>query len=1125
MTHLRAKWALVGIALIVVVSPVGFTAPRLAAPPSLLSVGPGLGGVPTPPASSSAAVGPVLPASGLPRIDSSALVLPQYPPAWGPKHLPPGIPMPSRGGASASTLASRGPWSLPYPLVDGACFGRWSAAGEWAYATGCYGHDEPGLEPFSNLPGSGGNVTWNVTLPVDRSPSQNQSDLYTAVWFGMNLADPYGYDGQCFLELQLYPDTNANFSQQAGVWSAYAVAWQIELANGVENACFAAPLHLRHSAVPIEFNQGDHLNVTMTGWVGSPYGVNITVVDLSTGQSAFMNLYNHALGYPLDPAYSTNNIDDALPWSPGGDLPVSFAFEGGHTYVGPSNSSYGGCSAGVPPPNRFDPSTPCPTYDPQSWANDTLVPWHFFPTTFFNARTRAVSSQTGFIQDFGGQAWVDPMSGGTCTGHDGSAWCSYPWFSYLGGIHAYTFGSTDYLGTTADFGKYQEYATQLTADSAELGYFAVNNFTGPATGGAPLTINVHGSGSVRFLNYSVSGSATFPHVPLGSYSVNALAAAGSSFRGYTAGGGVHVDATDTAWSSFGFAASGDLNVTFGRAPLTAVTVTFHDSGNHGSTGVDPGFIVPTAATYSGLPVLGSWPAIHPPSATVASGGNLSLTPGIYAFQAYPRPGFEFVGWNATAGIDVFSPGTNYTWVNVTASGTVDARYHASSELATVTFFVAPAQAGTVQFAGRTYANGVNTTLAVGTYPAVANATVGWRFVAWAYLWSGAMVNFSRATLVQLQNGSTPLIAVFASNPTVNVSVVGSGSVVIAQRAALGAVTISVAGANGTYPLWAYPARGFAFAGWVVGAGSAVVVAHHGSAVSTLTVGGPGNLTARFRAVHTTAAVTFAPGRGTIVLDAVRSFTKNTTVGGLPHGTFSIAAVAVPGTVLRGWTASGGANVSTVYVLNLQGEWIAQYLLRITANGTVAANFVDQVFPVTFVDPASPSGGVAIFVGAAGRFTAPSGTTVDLPLGFYTAAIGGGIVRSATWTATSNLTITNATSRLAMVFVIGSGALYALAVSDPVLHSFTAAPATATVGGTIDLAATIFGGTGPFVFALAPAPGVPAHTFSCGTTSVTTPLNRTEFDCVAHRLGTFTLDLTVTDAFGHIVTGSVTVRVR
>ncbi|HZY91396.1 MAG TPA: hypothetical protein VFG07_01275, partial [Thermoplasmata archaeon] len=82
--------------------------------------------------------------------------------------------------------------NLSNPIApSGSCFGIWPPGGQEYYANGCYGHDEPGIQFYSTLPGSGGNVTWNVTLPIGRNSSATQSDLYTAIWFGMTLSDPY----------------------------------------------------------------------------------------------------------------------------------------------------------------------------------------------------------------------------------------------------------------------------------------------------------------------------------------------------------------------------------------------------------------------------------------------------------------------------------------------------------------------------------------------------------------------------------------------------------------------------------------------------------------------------------------------------------------------------------------------------------------------------------------------------------------------------------------------------------------------------------------------------------------------------------------------------------------------
>ncbi|HEV8049995.1 MAG TPA: hypothetical protein VGP88_05330, partial [Thermoplasmata archaeon] len=134
-------------------------------------------------------IAPPLPRGLVPPIVYSGPPPAHIPSAWGPSARPPGAPVPS----SAS--------------VPPACVGKWPFGGQSVYANSCLGHDEPAINPYSDLPGSGGNVSWNVDLPVDAGPALNQSDLYIAIWFGMNLLDPYGYNGQCFLELQMYPDT------------------------------------------------------------------------------------------------------------------------------------------------------------------------------------------------------------------------------------------------------------------------------------------------------------------------------------------------------------------------------------------------------------------------------------------------------------------------------------------------------------------------------------------------------------------------------------------------------------------------------------------------------------------------------------------------------------------------------------------------------------------------------------------------------------------------------------------------------------------------------------------------------------------------------------------------------
>ncbi len=815
----KAPWV-IGIALVLVASAIGggglsTLSPHASVIPAVLHPSPGTS--PAPPSEKpSPALSPhpqvVLPSmdslSGIPtpQVRGPNLHLAHYPPAWGANHLPPGAPIPPvPAGVSAAQFYQTWSDNGSYPLVDGTCVGKWPANGQSGYSNSCYGHDEPAINPFSDLPGSGGNVTWNVTLPVDRSPTQNQSDLYIAIWFGMDLYDPYGYSGQCFLELQLYPDTNANGQFQSGIWSGFAVAWQIELATGYEDPCYAAPLNIGNSSVPFQMNQGDSLTVTMTGWIGSPYGEDISVTDSTDGLNGFLNLYNTTAGYPLNPAYLANNLDDSLPWSPGGDLPVAFSFETGHTYAGPENDSYGGCNSGAPPPTAFNPSTPCDSYDPQSWVNDTAEPWHIGPVKFFNGATTQTATQLGMEQDFGGIAWIDPLSMGTCQGRDGSAYCSYPWYSYSRAANALEFGATDYFGTTYDFGQYRQYDSLLTSNSAALGYFPVTNFTVPALVGDSLTITIVGSGTVHFLNYTLSATSTITHLPSGSYSINSVPASGGYFGGYVTSGAVAMDAAGTPWNSFRLSGTAGLTANFVLVSPPTVGVHFSSPGSHGTVAVSPGFYLPTVATYPGQ-IIAQYAPVG--SHGYADGATINLVPGMYSIQALPSVGYNFTGWTYTGGAYVFAPHTNYTWLNVSVVGgpsTLTGNFAQTTMMDTVWLESVPTTGGSITFGGTTYPSGTILTVPDGTYTVTADPNASYSFETWSYLWSASMSYFASTTQVVLQNGTSWVYALFHSTPSVTLAVAGTGAGAIAFNGTVHSGMVSLSQVEDTtYPIVAAP---------------------------------------------------------------------------------------------------------------------------------------------------------------------------------------------------------------------------------------------------------------------------------------------------------------------------------
>ncbi|MCI4373074.1 MAG: hypothetical protein L3K02_05470 [Thermoplasmata archaeon] len=920
----------------------------------------------------------------------------------------------------------------PYPDVHGTCVGKWPAGGQSFYTNSCIGHDEPAINPFSDLPGSGGNVSWNVSLPVDGGASHNQSDVYIAIWFGMNLYDPYGYDGQCFLELQMYPDTNAAGGVQVGVWSAFAVAWQIQLSNGFEDPCFAAPL-VAPGGGPFQMNAGDHLYVNMTGWQGSPLGEKITVIDTTLGVRSHLRLYNHQLNYPLNPAYLANNIDDSLPWSPGGDLPISFAFESGHTTDDPENDTFGGCNSGLPPPNPLNGAVPCGSYNPRDWAMDTAVPWHFYAVTFFNSGSRQTVAQYGFEQDFGASAWIDGLSYGNCTGRDGSAYCSYPWYSYDASLGAFEFGSTDYTGTSQDFGTYSEYASVLQTDSGGLNYYPVQNFTVRTFPGDSLTVGVQGPGTVYFLSDHLGQTSTLDHLPSGAYSVNSVPSTGSYFEGYTTSGAISLDAGHTAWNSFQLSGSGHLTAVFGSTPPAAASITFHDSGGHGFVTAVAGFAFALSALYPpAAPGYGLAPVFQSSATNVGPGGTLSLLPGIYSLQANPKPGYNFTGWTSSSGTYVFTPSTNYTWVNVTSLiGTVTANYEPTPLKAEIWLTAYPTQAGSIRFGSTVYSSGAIFSTRQGTYPVTAIPAPGFTFLTWAPGFVSTMSNWSQSSDVLVQYGSDYLTAVFSAAPVLTAGSAVGGATAL-NGVLLSTQTLPQVG-NLNYSLEAEAHPGYAFSQWAVSNTAKGWVGNPLGPITTIQVNGSVTVTPTFVASTAVASVSFSSHGGRTIFNIGSRISGSATIMVTP-GTYALSEVANPGSTFRGWTTSGGASVTTTYTLtenthadieNLAGTWVATYSMAVTGAGSVTALFRDTTVPVTFIDFPFDSHLSVTVSGGGSSWTIPAGDTAHLPLGSYVLSLSGGSLSGLRWFANSNLTFQPDRGNPTHLQVLGSGTIYAV----------------------------------------------------------------------------------------------------
>ena len=219
------------------------------------------------------------------------------------------------------------------------------------YDNGHYiGHDEPDTTFLSTQPGSGGNVTWNLTLgkdpaaaPTDKTPGSDVShwfELTPAPWLSMAICDPNSYPqlpcspnsdsnapsgsypggGSAFLEMQFYPPGFSPFVDSLSCdnthWCAAMTIDSLECTDQFAqcnsnceepvNAAFvqtngepaanpspqAYPDNQFPNADTLLMNPGD--TVTVHIWDAPVPGVKgqkalkILIDDVTTGQSGFM---------------------------------------------------------------------------------------------------------------------------------------------------------------------------------------------------------------------------------------------------------------------------------------------------------------------------------------------------------------------------------------------------------------------------------------------------------------------------------------------------------------------------------------------------------------------------------------------------------------------------------------------------------------------------------------------------------------------------------------------------------------------------------------------------------------------------------------------------------------------
>ncbi|HEV2166132.1 MAG TPA: hypothetical protein VGS23_04030 [Thermoplasmata archaeon] len=926
-----------------------------------------------------------------------------------------------------------------------------------------------------------------MTLPIDSGPSRNQSNLYTAVWFGMSLSDPLAWLDQCFLELQLYPDSNWQ-SAASGNWIAAAVAWQIEASTGYEDPCYYSPLynHGNSALGYLNLTEGDQLTVSMNGWESDPWGENITLDDRTTGNTSNVTLFDPYGNFPLDPAYSTNSFENGLQWTPGGEYPAVFAFETGHARNPnyPSNTSFNYCVPGRPPATASNPYVPCPSYDPASWANDSLQPWRIGVPTFEGANGSVTPAQVSFSQDLGGID-LDESSPG-CPGNEGSEYCSYPWYSYSCSTKSFQFGATDYLGTTSDFGDYRQYATTSETNNLGFGYYAPTNFTIPTCGArsANVGVGVAGTtgGSVYFLSHSYGAAAIVTKLSIGEYSIHALNGAGAQFQNWTTTGRVKVVPAASAWASLEVRGNGSIIADFSSNPPMTL-ITFQDQYSDGA--IDPANVAvfPNYLEANGGVPLGTFP----------NGSAGSLPSQIYSILAYAPPGQNFTHWSVSSSAAVVAASEfPDSWFVVTGLGsqvTLTAWYAPSPSKGDVS--VSAYGNGTVSVAGTT-GTSFTKTLPVGTYSAIASPRAGWGLNYWYSGGSIALAAQGPSTNFTLENGSSSLEAVFEVLPaTVLIETTPSAG----GRVSFGAPTTLSNGSTtrlalGTWAATALPASGYRFTGWTVNRTSAAWPESPTSVVSEVEINASVALIAHFSStseVKISFLVSPSLG-GSIDFNFVtyRNGTSNSTAAS--GGAFPMAFDAAPGFHLNRYVVTSSATYNGLeLVLGASNVSIEAYFLP-NAPTLCAVTFV-SVVPN---DAAATLNGTPIL----------HGDTLWIETGSY--QLTDRLIGPATfveWIDAGSVAIEDPLLPTTSVNITGGGLIVLVGVPFQVTNA-SVTPGTVDVGLPVQLRALTSGALGLNATWSGLPPG-------CSNATVAIPVYR----CTPTAAGSYQIDLQLTTSSG------------
>ena len=705
---------------------------------------------------------------------------------------------------------------------------------------------------------------------------------------------------------------------------------------------------------------------------------------------------------------------------------------------------------------------------------------------FSNATASDHPSQVGFSQTFGGIQTVYTIGGSACEEQVGSAWCTYPWYSYSCLTHAFNFGATDYPGVSDDFGQYLEWTQTPQNNDLDIYYYPPANFSIPACGEPTYSLAVGTTGavpggSVTFLSQDVS-SGTYPDLLPGNYSIFPHPPAGAAFEGWITRGDVAVNgAFDDARASVEVTGDGAIYAEFTASPNLTL-VAFDDLGTSGSIVLSAG-----ALLTDGIPI-----------GTYANGATVALSAGLYGVEALPAPGSNFTNWStAGAGVSIDPVDFPFSLLDVSAAGgaaTVAARYAASPDGATV--FVQVYGDGNVTFGTNTTDNFTAVNLTVGAYPASAVPALGWAFSGWNYAPSLSMTDFAPSTNVSLENGSSWLYAYFAPVlVVVNVTLVDSptvGGQIGLDFAPPSASASVLPTAPGNHSLQAYPEAGYAIQSWAVNdsADAGIVGAGWDPSVQ---INASVTITATFAPVPsgTLSFVTVPSNSAALIVFNDFGYlggSENTSVG---TGTYFVQVDAAPDWEVSNLTASGGASELTPVAGGFSVAFDG-------SPGKLTATVERVPIPVSFASSV-PVGITLILNGT----LVGVGDTDWLPEGTYPIQLAypGAVDEFLEFSPSPGLTVASPDSA-STTLTVGpflAGTLVAILDGPPTITSFSAAPASFDLGRSTTLSVEVVGGAAPLGYSFST---LPPGCLGPGPTIPCTPTDS----------GDYPVAVTVSDAF-------------